>query len=385
VFNNGNSTNKGWKTDPVVFLFNEVHARLKLIRAAITIDMPPIHSGLPIANDHPMFSKEHFEYILCHVFYKAREGRKESVDDIPVIWQTKSSERGHYLGKVVLFMFTPQRTYQALPVDTAAADAILAIFRPPAMVYPIRDNFMACLTERKKHTCPFPFVFLTRIYLHLVCTNLNTGLPATSITLTSLTAFLVEEQVNGLPLEYLWQSTQAMKDWIKKVMKILELKDCEGLYPRRGRPDIPRLVWEAALVGMNKNLLLSRLTQVNAGATAVPVHAHRLVYEVLTPVEDHSAADFDFSLQSKGIGTALKETHYTIVTRQLLVQTMTFRRQYMQARIAVAEAQNDRLPRAVLEFRVLAFEDLCYNNGVKSIGVLKNKKEPRTHRSLNGN
>jgi hypothetical protein len=157
VFNNGNSTNKGWKTDPVVFLFNEVHARLKLIRAAITIDMPPIHSGLPIANDHPMFSKEHFEYILCHVFYKAREGRKESVDDIPVIWQTKSSERGHYLGKVVLFMFTPQRTYQALPVDTAAADAILAIFRPPAMVYPIRDNFMACLTERKKTYLSVPF------------------------------------------------------------------------------------------------------------------------------------------------------------------------------------------------------------------------------------
>jgi hypothetical protein len=114
--------------DPAVALCLEMLSRTEEMRKHLDNEDGATHSDTPCANDFQTFSKDHLQVMLCHVFYTARLFRCHgSVGDVPIIWQTKTSERNKHLGRCVLFICEPKTHCPALPVlhNAVSLDASL--------------------------------------------------------------------------------------------------------------------------------------------------------------------------------------------------------------------------------------------------------------------
>lgn len=380
VFNDGNDKGEGWKTDPLLFLFKEMLLRLGLIRTEVVGPTPPQHSNVPGANDYPMFSKDHFEFMLCLVFYKARQHRNLDATDIPILWQTKSSDRARWLGSALLFQFDPSRVYQALPaVGNDQLLAAAALFRRvPANKWFYKDTFWATITHCHKQ-CPIPEVILGRAYLHIACMNLNQGKSLEKLGLTPLMAHLSTMRIETLPFEYFWISNISMRDWVKKTMNNLQLKGCIGMTEQEDSN-----VWGAILRGVNTRLLKQRMLLTYEGNHDIPPPIQMLDYDIVQTDADESSVSMDAQLIHKNLGSAIRQIgKHLIVTPQLLTVLMEFRTTYVKSMGNIQSAHEERESSSDIGLKVNKFiDDTEEVNGIIIYGLprWREKKKPAKKR-----
>jgi len=381
VVNNGNNKAGGWKKDPVLALFLEILARLGEARKVLSENAPEEHSNIVSANAFPLFSQDHFEFMLCHVFYQVRVSQCLNESDIPIIWQTKPSERGYHTGSALLFQFEPDMHYAAVP-GPVNADAVAEneIFRPTDPLDG-KDNFWYSINTCFPK-CPLSFVVLGRLYLELICDYLNRGDPIGKIGLAPLSEKVSSMAVNGRSFQDFWMSELAMRDWVKNTMKELLLKGCAGLDPSVIRSPRATKCWSAMLKGMNVTKLRRRIVETGEGDYSTPVGFDSLNYEAILDETEMESQVFDNELDSSTLGETVKERGDDIVlTKNLFVSLLQFRKEWMLCRTAIRSAQSgDEHSAQEAMVASNSFVDMCAVHHIQLQGMQKkiNKSKRRS-------
>jgi hypothetical protein len=334
VVNNGDATQKGFAKDPVVFFFNEVVRRLTRIRNAFVAPIPISHSDIPGVDANPLFSRDHFQFLLCHVFYKARTAYEAPGEfgDFPIIWRLKHSDRNVHLGHALLFILRSSYTYQVLPEDQVANNRVLLLFRPPTLKWVYNDNFFFSLQACYQH-CPFANVLLGRLYLSLVCEALNNGNAADKVTMGALEKAASRYTIGeDFLLSYFWTTDERMHSYITASNKKTKFLGCNGI-DKASLADKFRSNWDAILVGVDQNILRRRLAEVKGTGNPRPDVSESLDYSFVTDEQHPHAYQFNDYLSIYNLGDALKaQANDFVVTSLFLTTLSTYRRGYMEIR-----------------------------------------------------
>jgi hypothetical protein len=330
-------------TDPVVFFYNEVVRRLTLIRGALSPPISTAHSNIQGASAKPLFSRDHFDFLLCHVFQKVRQTHLVNVGDCPIIWRLKASARNEFLGAACLFMVDTEAAYQAAPVEEEAANATLALYRRPTVKWRYSDTFFnsihCCFKE-----CPLAHVLVGRLYVSLVCQALNDGAGARTVRLGHLKKAAADHRIGDTFLfSYFWSSDRQMNDFINTCNKKWKMLDFIGLDDADVMSiEANRGTWRAVLRGLNETTLFRRIEHTAGVGNPVPVGGEVLDYEMVSEEFDAMAVHFDRNLRNFTLGEAIKKQKGDfVITLPFLNTLVTFRADWMTRRNQLQNAMED--------------------------------------------
>lgn len=365
---------KGWKTDPVCFLFNEVCRRMATISGAFVGDPAEDHSQIEGVNANPLFSRDHFQYMLCHVFSEARKGWQVDDRDRPIIWRTKRDDRGCYTGQCMLFHFQPNRIYPALPEDVGRIAAVASVMRQNGSNSFYDDNFFQTVHGQSKG-CPSIFVIIGRMYLHLVCNSLNAGHGADQVKLGNLETFASQYTIGDRMFCHFWQTDRNMHDYIVRTAKELDLWQCVGLLQvKENAPKRYTNSWTAITTGVDVDLLKQRLSVTQAAGNPVPSDSETLMFNVICSTDTPGAASFDSNLRQESLGRAIGLQQETLVITDLfLTYLMDFRKSWTERRNEIQTAKESAaLPDVDLDL-LNQLKNHVITNGFRMIGLKRNK------------
>lgn len=339
VANKGSHLPRGFRKDPVVYFFNEVLRRLTLIRAAA---LPPVqvnHSSIEGMDAFGLFSQDHFENMLCHVFNVARKSWSQGPGDYPIIWQLKASDRNVHLGKARLLIITPGGRYPVLAAAAQVFDDNELFRRTTAQghgwCHP--DIFLATV-QTASPFCPVGHVMVGRLYLDLVCKALNAGHGVKTVKLGQILNAASNHCVGGsFMLSYFWASETAMKNFVTTCGKKWAMFQCKGFddvncLERRHN----RNVWTAVLRGINPLTLRRRIRDTTGNAISMPAPADLLEYTFVFN-ENHALSNqLNGNLDSFTLGHAIRsQNNEMVLTQILLEQLVVFRTGWVGRRNAL--------------------------------------------------
>jgi hypothetical protein len=333
------------------------------------------HSEIVGVNANPLFSRDHFQYMLCHVFSEARKGWQVDDRDRPILWRTKADDRGRYTGECLLFHFQPNRIYPALPEAVGAGASATAVHRQNFTNCVYNDNFFQTIHGAFKD-CPFAFVMIGRMYLHLVCQALNAGKGAETVRLGHIERFASEYVIGDSLFCHFWQQTINMHDYIVRTAKEIDLLDCVGILSPSLEPnDKYSNCWKAILNGVNIDLLKLRLDTTSGKNNPIPCENQMLGYDVIWLADTPEAVNFDSNLVQHTLGRAiLLQAESLVITDFYLSTLMGFRKAWVIKRNDIQTAKDNReLPDVDTEL-LNQFKGLVIFNGFRMIGLKPNKR-----------
>ena len=344
--NNG-SNDRGYKKDPVVFIYNEFVRRLLKIKEVVLAPAPVAHSNIQGASNYGIFTRDHFEFVLCHVFYKARMSYAVNEGDQPILWRVKPSDRNIHLGQAYLFMPNTGGNYPIAPAHVEIADQAILLYRRPTDKWRHVDNFFNSL-----HHCYKPLllghVLVGRLYLNLVCDALNHGDGAETVKLGAVTRAATDYRVaDNFLFSYFWSSDKQLHNFLVTSGKIWGIFGCRGLLDQAMlRKPVPGKIWHAVLQGVDEVKLRRRLQSTNGIGNPVPVGDEILEYDMVFDEFNPMSVDFNRNLRNFTIGVAIKRQEDKLVITQFFLQTlMTFRSEWMSRRndlqIAMETTENE--------------------------------------------
>jgi hypothetical protein len=336
IVNKGNGSERGFKTDPVVFLFSDFLRRLVKVRSALIQPVPAEHSNVSGANAYSMFSRDHFEHILCKVFYDARSSVLTGTGDFPIIWRLKASDRNAFLGEALLFILQPRETYQAAPAQVAANASSVALYRRPTPRWHYKDNFFPSIHGCIKNAaCPIFHIMVGRLFVNLVCVALNKGHPASSVKLGDIKrAAVAYHPEDSFSFSYFWQNDKQMHSFMVTCNKIWKMNSCIGMNDDVIlKKEKNRNIWDAVLRGVNRTRFLRLVQQTQGIHCTPPALEDTLEYSFLCDEDDPSSVSFNRNLSSFPLGSAITTQGVDFVVTRLFLSTLnSFRHNWVKRR-----------------------------------------------------